>query len=70
MHRRTTIVIAHRLSTIQNADLIAVMDHGKVVETGTHWDLLRRKGHYFKLYQMQFKDQPAPPADSGIRQIT
>ncbi len=70
MHRRTTIVIAHRLSTIQNADLIAVMDHGKVVETGTHWDLLRRKGHYFKLYQMQFKEQPASPADSGIRQIT
>lgn len=70
MHRRTTIVIAHRLSTIQNADLIAVMDHGKVVETGTHWDLLRRKGHYFKLYQMQFKDQPASPADGGIRQIT
>ncbi len=69
MHRRTTIVIAHRLSTIQNADLIAVMDHGKVVETGTHWDLLRRKGHYFKLYQMQFKEQPASPADSGIRQI-
>jgi ATP-binding cassette, subfamily B, bacterial len=70
MHRRTTIVIAHRLSTIQNADLIAVMDHGKVVETGSHWDLLRRKGHYFKLYQMQFKEQPASPADSSIRQIT
>ena len=70
MHQRTTIVIAHRLSTIQNADLIAVMDHGKVVETGSHWDLLRRKGHYFKLYQMQFKVQPASPADSSIRQIT
>lgn len=70
MHRRTTIVIAHRLSTIQNADLIAVMEQGKVVETGTHWELLRRKGHYFRLYQMQFKDQPPLPADAGRRQIT
>ncbi len=54
MKNRTVFVIAHRLSTIYSADLILVMDKGKIVERGTHKELLRRKGHYKKLYDMQF----------------
>lgn len=46
---RTCIVIAHRLSTIQTADIIAVMSHGTVIETGTHNDLMAKKGAYYKL---------------------
>ncbi|MEM9245460.1 MAG: ATP-binding cassette domain-containing protein, partial [Cyanobacteria bacterium P01_F01_bin.153] len=51
---RTSLVIAHRLSTVQNADQIAVMEKGKVVEVGTHGQLLAKNGHYAKLYRMQF----------------
>jgi ATP-binding cassette, subfamily B, bacterial MsbA len=53
---RTVLVIAHRLSTIQNADQIAVFDKGRVVEIGTHTELLKRGAHYAKLYQMQFSE--------------
>ncbi|MBI2383522.1 MAG: lipid A export permease/ATP-binding protein MsbA [Gammaproteobacteria bacterium] len=52
---RTTLVIAHRLSTIQRADLIAVMQDGRLVETGRHEDLLARNGLYAALYRMQFE---------------
>ncbi|MBD2340017.1 ATP-binding cassette domain-containing protein [Calothrix sp. FACHB-156] len=55
---RTTLVIAHRLSTVQKADQIAVLDHGKVVETGTHEELLEKGGFYSRLYSMQFADRP------------
>jgi ATP-binding cassette, subfamily B, bacterial MsbA len=56
MEGRTTLVIAHRLSTIEKADTIVVMDDGKVVETGTHTELLERGGHYSMLYRMQFSE--------------
>lgn len=54
MEQRTTIVIAHRLSTIINADLILVMDKGKIIESGTHSELLNVGGHYSRLYDLQF----------------
>ena len=56
MHGRTTFVIAHRLSTIRHADTIVVMDHGRIVEQGTHEDLLERRGFYYDLYNSQFSE--------------
>ncbi|HXJ94838.1 MAG TPA: ABC transporter ATP-binding protein [Terriglobia bacterium] len=57
LENRTALVIAHRLSTIQNASKIVVMHKGRVREIGTHQELLDRQGLYFKLYQLQYKDQ-------------
>jgi len=54
---RTSIVIAHRLSTIQRADRIMVMHKGRLRESGTHQQLLALRGIYWKLYQLQYKDQ-------------
>lgn len=72
MERRTTIVIAHRLSTVQNADLILVVDDGRIVERGGHEELLARNGAYAALYRSQFtasaadaagQDRPSARAD-------
>lgn len=62
---RTTLVIAHRLSTVQKADQIAVMDQGRVVELGSHEELLAKKGYYANLCQMQFTERAEVKVDQG-----
>ncbi|HVI09395.1 MAG TPA: ABC transporter ATP-binding protein [Candidatus Binatia bacterium] len=57
---RTSLIIAHRLSTVQRADKIIVMHKGQVREMGTHQELLAQRGIYYKLYQLQYKDQEIP----------
>ncbi len=59
MKDRTTLVIAHRLSTIEHAEQIAVMDHGRVIERGTHAELIALGGQYAALHRMQFHDHAA-----------
>ncbi|MBQ9211691.1 MAG: ABC transporter ATP-binding protein [Clostridia bacterium] len=54
---RTSLVIAHRLSTVKNADLILVVNDGKIVEQGTHGELLKAKGYYYRLYTRQYEDE-------------
>ncbi len=58
MRGRTTVAIAHRLSTIQDMDIILVLHKGVLRESGTHQELLARRGIYFKLYQLQFREAP------------
>jgi subfamily B ATP-binding cassette protein MsbA len=65
MQNRTTLVIAHRLSTIEHADHILVMDQGKVLEQGTHEQLLEKGGIYAKLHSMQFRDPKETDAEAG-----
>ena len=55
MHGRTTFVIAHRLSTVMNSDCIMVLDHGRIIERGTHDDLIAQKGTYYQLYTGAFE---------------
>lgn len=57
VRNRTTIVIAHRLSTVRRADVIVVMEAGRIIEMGTHTELLARGGQYRKLYELQFSDE-------------
>ncbi len=67
---RTSLIIAHRLSTIQRADKIIVMHKGQVREMGTHQELLANRGIYYKLYQLQYKDQESMVAGSPQPQST
>ena len=63
MEGRTVFVIAHRLSTIRHADQICVLDHGELVERGTHEELLARGGRYRELYEVQFQGTETLAAD-------
>ena len=71
MHGRTTFVIAHRLSTIRNADLILMMEHGRIVEKGTHDELLAANGRYADLYRSQFSNRVeaslSSPDEAGLK---
>jgi ATP-binding cassette subfamily B protein len=57
LENRTSFVIAHRLSTIRNADVILVVDDGKIIERGTHAELMAARKHYYKLYTRQFEEE-------------
>lgn len=55
MEGRTTFVIAHRLSTVRNSDLISVLDHGQIIERGSHDELIAKRGYYYQLYTGAFE---------------
>jgi ABC-type multidrug transport system fused ATPase/permease subunit len=65
MSGRTVFVIAHRLSTVRRADVILVLDQGRIVERGTHPELLARQGLYARLDALQFRDD-SPPAEASV----
>ena len=60
MQQRTSLIIAHRLSTVRQADKIVVLNRGRIIETGTHSELIAAKGFYYRLYQLE-NNTPAAP---------
>jgi ATP-binding cassette subfamily B protein len=66
---RTTLVIAHRLSTIVNAEQILVFDHGRIVERGTHADLLLRGGIYARMWELQARDEDRARPDLDAQEV-
>ncbi|CAG0931002.1 Putative multidrug export ATP-binding/permease protein [Thermoflexales bacterium] len=69
MQGRTSVVIAHRLSTVHHANRIAVLDHGELVELGTHAELIAHDGLYARLYKMQFRDNGAVASEPVVEEI-
>jgi ATP-binding cassette subfamily B protein len=66
MRNRTTLIIAHRLATVRTADRIVVLEHGRIVASGSHADLVRQGGLYARLASLQFLDlSAAPSADAA-----
>ncbi len=66
MSERTTIAVAHRLSTVQDMDRVLVFHHGELRESGSHQELLGHRGIYYRLYQLQYKDQEVGSVESGV----
>jgi len=66
MSQRTSIVVAHRLSTVHHADRIIVMDAGRIVETGTHSQLIQSNGHYARLYELGLPDEPVATQPAAL----
>jgi ABC-type multidrug transport system fused ATPase/permease subunit len=63
---RTTFVIAHRLSTVTHADIIVAMDGGKIVEVGSHSQLIEQRGFYFEMVQRQFEQMASDSVNSSV----
>jgi ATP-binding cassette subfamily B protein len=73
MEGRTSFIIAHRLSTIKRADRILVIENGRIAEMGTHAELLRSHGHYYRLYTQQFRHEREleyNPFDTASQSVT